>query len=254
MRHARPDYNRFQDPVTVLRAAAKEETPDDWDMIGTWTSGPEGKLIAPNGRTYFVREGPTFVRSVAADGLVDVMARLLTALPGTRGIPEDEPVFLVRGQDKAGPGTVLNWARLASIEKAEPDIVETANGWVDEMFEWQKKHLCKIPDLTHPGRQPILVTATGPIDPGRLIAVLRDLDKKKWFHFVTEKEVKPSEMPTFTVMLIDRPLRNAPFPRDTDFRLVANPGPDGDRDGEEFWLARGQVVMDWLLSFGWSER
>ena len=79
MRHARPDYNRFQDP----------------------------------------------------EGL----------------IPEDEPVFLIRGKDAVGPETLRNWADSAARIGAGHDIVQAAREQADEMERWQAQHGSKVADL-----------------------------------------------------------------------------------------------------------
>lgn len=41
-------------------------------------------------------------------------------------IPEDEPVFLLRGQDKVAASAVRYWAVLAYRMGAKPDIVDAA--------------------------------------------------------------------------------------------------------------------------------
>ena len=62
-------------------------------------------------------------------------------------IPEDEPVFLIRGQDRAGPATVRFWASEATRAGARPDIVQRALQWADEMEKWQLAHGNKVPDM-----------------------------------------------------------------------------------------------------------
>ena len=78
MRHARPDYNRFQDPLNL--------------------------------------------------------------------IPADEPVFLLRGQDKLAPSTLRHWGNLA-IKNKLYDIANVVMKWADEMEAWQKYNESKLPDL-----------------------------------------------------------------------------------------------------------
>lgn len=60
-----------------------------------------------------------------------------------RLIPEDEPVFLIRGQDKVGAATVRVWADFAEFEGASPEIVKMARDHADKMDAWAKK----APDL-----------------------------------------------------------------------------------------------------------
>lgn len=62
-------------------------------------------------------------------------------------IPEDEPVFLIRGKDKAGPEAVRAWATLAALAGADPEIVERARRWAVTMEEWQDQHGSQVPDL-----------------------------------------------------------------------------------------------------------
>lgn len=62
-------------------------------------------------------------------------------------IPEDEPVFLVRAQDKAGPATVSFWAEEAEAFGAAPEIVSAAREQSRRMEYWQATHGSKVPDL-----------------------------------------------------------------------------------------------------------
>lgn len=61
-------------------------------------------------------------------------------------IPEDEPVFLLRGQDVLAPSLLLDWAsRLRSIG-GDPDLVDLVRVQAQRMVQWQNEHGCKIPD------------------------------------------------------------------------------------------------------------
>lgn len=62
-------------------------------------------------------------------------------------IPEDEPVFLLRGQDIVAPQTVEFWAQFAEEAGAAPDIVSAALRQAREMKNWQKEHGYKVPDM-----------------------------------------------------------------------------------------------------------
>ena len=62
-------------------------------------------------------------------------------------IPEAEPVFLIRGQDVAGPATVREWAFQAQRSGAKKEIVESAIKQAAAMLEWQREHGMKIPDM-----------------------------------------------------------------------------------------------------------
>ena len=62
-------------------------------------------------------------------------------------IPEAEPVFLIRGQDVAGPDAVLHWAKLAESRGACVDIVQSAREQALRMRDWQRLNVAKIPDM-----------------------------------------------------------------------------------------------------------
>jgi hypothetical protein len=62
-------------------------------------------------------------------------------------IPEDEPVFLVRGQDVAGPATCRAWADEAERLGAKPDIVARVRQHAEAMEDWQQTQAFKVPDL-----------------------------------------------------------------------------------------------------------
>jgi hypothetical protein len=59
-------------------------------------------------------------------------------------IPEDEPVFLIRGQDRVGATAVRLYAALAEEAGADPELVQRCRDWADRMAEWPKH---KTPDL-----------------------------------------------------------------------------------------------------------
>ena len=62
-------------------------------------------------------------------------------------IPEDEPVFIIRGQDAAAPSTVEFWAAAAAGRGAKQDIVTAAYRQANLMRDWQREHASKIPDM-----------------------------------------------------------------------------------------------------------
>jgi hypothetical protein len=59
-------------------------------------------------------------------------------------IPEDEPVFLLRGQDICAPIAVETWAKQAEQMGASPKIVQLAREQAARMRAW---HTFKTPDL-----------------------------------------------------------------------------------------------------------
>lgn len=62
-------------------------------------------------------------------------------------IPEDEPVFLIRGKDVAGPMAVDAWADIAESVGASESIVAHARSHAKEMRAYQAVHGSKIPDM-----------------------------------------------------------------------------------------------------------
>lgn len=59
-------------------------------------------------------------------------------------IPDDEPVFLIRGSDAVGAEAVRDWADRALAFGAAPNIVTAARRQADLMDAWPKH---KIPDM-----------------------------------------------------------------------------------------------------------
>lgn len=65
----------------------------------------------------------------------------------TGKIPEDEPVFLLRGQDTHAPAVVRLWARLAENGGASAEIVDSAYAQAVAMDAWQREVAVKKPNL-----------------------------------------------------------------------------------------------------------
>lgn len=63
-------------------------------------------------------------------------------------IPQDEPVFLLRAQDRFAPDTVLYWSSEAEQAGADALIVEMARGQAAEMARWQNEHPILTYDVT----------------------------------------------------------------------------------------------------------
>jgi hypothetical protein len=63
-------------------------------------------------------------------------------------IPQDEPVFLIRGQDRCGPEALRNYARLAALAGAETGVIRLTLDHARLMEQWQAEHRQKTPDLT----------------------------------------------------------------------------------------------------------
>jgi hypothetical protein len=62
-------------------------------------------------------------------------------------IPDDEPLFLIRGQDMAGPETLRQYAIAASRLGASDELVLAALRQAQAMREWQHLRRRKTPDL-----------------------------------------------------------------------------------------------------------
>lgn len=63
-------------------------------------------------------------------------------------IPNDEPVFLIRAQDKLGPAIVAIYSfMLGELPNATDEMVETIKSHAKAMEDWQKRHPAKQPDM-----------------------------------------------------------------------------------------------------------
>lgn len=62
-------------------------------------------------------------------------------------IPDNEPVFLIRGQDVVGPEVVEFWAAKALQVGADIRMVDAARQQASRMRQWQAENSAKIPDL-----------------------------------------------------------------------------------------------------------
>lgn len=65
-------------------------------------------------------------------------------------IPADEPVFLLRAQDKTAPDAVDAWARSQWHLEGNKDLGTLAIEHAARMREWQRVHGSKTPDGPHP--------------------------------------------------------------------------------------------------------
>jgi hypothetical protein len=62
-------------------------------------------------------------------------------------IPADEPVFLIRGQDRLGPEVLDYYATIAREEGVDPALIEKVEAQAERMRWWQRGHRAKTPDL-----------------------------------------------------------------------------------------------------------
>lgn len=62
-------------------------------------------------------------------------------------IPENEPVFLIRGQDLAAPETLRQYALEAHRRGADNDLIIATLDQARAMEKWQRERARKTPDL-----------------------------------------------------------------------------------------------------------
>ena len=62
-------------------------------------------------------------------------------------IPDDEPVFLLRGQDELAPDLLRQWAVQLLAKGGSGIMAEMVIKHAEEMKEWQKTKAKKLPDL-----------------------------------------------------------------------------------------------------------
>lgn len=132
MQHARDDYSVIQDTTAARQLA---ELVLSMDMV------TDKGLVARR----LARE----VIGITDHGRAPSM-NPITTNGTTRLIPDDEPVFLLRGQDALAGTTVRNWARLVEGHGGDPEIVRVAREHADKMDAWPVK---KLPDLKTPNLQ-----------------------------------------------------------------------------------------------------
>ena len=61
-------------------------------------------------------------------------------------IPDDEPVFLLRGQDVLAPKLLLMWAADLRLSGGDPQMARETEELAQEMIMWQRNNLGKTPD------------------------------------------------------------------------------------------------------------
>ena len=62
-------------------------------------------------------------------------------------IPDNEPVFLLRGQDVLAPELLRQWAVKLLLRGGSGIMAEMVINHAKEMEEWQENHKRKLPDL-----------------------------------------------------------------------------------------------------------
>jgi len=84
----------------------------------------------------------------------DYQTRIQDALPEPLGgIPDNEPVFLLRAQDKLAGLTIRIYGFLADLAGCDPDLVLNAKAQAALMESWDPQKLPDLPDpLPSPSR------------------------------------------------------------------------------------------------------
>lgn len=62
-------------------------------------------------------------------------------------IPEDEPVFLLRGQDIHAPDALRMYANSVERNGGDPEVVQRTRDQAVLMCQWQINHKRKSPDI-----------------------------------------------------------------------------------------------------------
>ena len=65
----------------------------------------------------------------------------------TGKIPEDEPVFLLRAQDKSAPATLRFWAEEHHRNGGDTAMSQLIEDFADEVEAWQQAHGSKVADM-----------------------------------------------------------------------------------------------------------
>jgi len=61
-------------------------------------------------------------------------------------IPDDEPIFVLRGKDKLAPHVIRAWAMLAELAGAPPGKISEARECARYIELWQGQRGSKVPD------------------------------------------------------------------------------------------------------------
>lgn len=63
-------------------------------------------------------------------------------------IPDDEPVFILRGKDLTAATSIASWLETAALAGTNPEKLEAARGHLDAFLRFQKDNpeRCKFPD------------------------------------------------------------------------------------------------------------
>lgn len=62
-------------------------------------------------------------------------------------IPQDEPVFLIRGQDACAIAAIRSYIEAAKLVGAGPDLIDACRAQIGRIKAWQKVARRKVPDM-----------------------------------------------------------------------------------------------------------
>lgn len=130
MKHARSDYDMIQDCSAARQLAEL--------VLSMGMATEKGQVARSLAR-----------QVLGIDDHGNAPPSTVTVTNGTvRVIPADEPVFLIRGQDKVGGDAVRAWAVLAEAAGSAPDILAIAREHAAKMDAWPKKKVADMPAAT----------------------------------------------------------------------------------------------------------
>lgn len=109
----------------------------DYDAIQPW----------PTKRAHYAKQNGNTVRCDPTDsgGETDLAVQIQTGRIGPI-IPDDEPVFLIRGQDLAAIPAAEAWCEAAAALGADERIIDCVRRHIEVVREWQATHPTKVPD------------------------------------------------------------------------------------------------------------
>lgn len=136
MQHAREDYNVIQDTTAARKLA---------ELVLYMQMATDAGLVARK----LARE----VLGITDHGRAPAMSPITTN-GTTRLIPDDEPVFLIRGQDNVAGATVRAWADMAASNGADEDILRIAREHAAKMDAWPKKKTADLPSNLNSATRP----------------------------------------------------------------------------------------------------
>lgn len=62
------------------------------------------------------------------------------------GVPADEPVFVLRAQDRLAFSTLIHYSLIAEQHGCEYKFIQSITDLTEKFAEWQDNHMTKLPD------------------------------------------------------------------------------------------------------------